>query len=70
MLAEAILKSAKTDLAYARIAFKAAPGDVDAVRQLAKAVQTARDADGIYMAAMTAGLAAQISEIVPDAFRQ
>ena len=67
--AEQALKSARLYLTYARRAYKIIPGDMDAARRLAKAVRDEQSAQETYVVAMTAGLAAEISEIVPNAFQ-
>ena len=52
----------------AMIAQKTAPADPNAQQQLKDAVKQGKGAWKGYQAAATAGLAAQIEEIVPSAF--
>ena len=64
------LDQAREAHAAALLAQKDAPADPDTQQQLKDAVRQGRSAWKGYQAAATAGLAAQISEIVPSAFRE
>ena len=69
LLAAMRLNSTRLDLGAARVAYEVAPVNLDVARLLAQAVRAEEQATKTYMAAMTAGLAAEISDIVPDAFQ-
>ena len=64
--AKAAFQAAQVDLVVARHAYDVAPVNPEVVRILATAIQTEADAKKVYMAAMTAELAAQMRVLPPD----
>lgn len=68
--ARAALDRARADHARALLAATEAPSDPEAARRMRAAVRVGRGAWKGYQAAATAGLAAEIENIVPGAFRE
>ena len=68
--AKAALGQARADHAAALLAVRDQPGDADTQRRFRDAVQQGRGAWKGYQEAATAGLAAQISGIVPGEFQE
>ena len=67
--ARAALDRARADHARALLAARDRPGDPEAQQQFRDAVRAGRGAWQGYQKAATAGIAAQIEDIVPGAFR-